>query len=126
MARATQPADEHDLEAIERTFAVAPREDLLRTGEGSAMDFLDATLARPPKLSEPPVNLAKTGETPMADLQASGERDALEEEVIIADDLAEMIDVGDEDEPEMDEASLPDESPEDKPKRTVPPPIPRG
>jgi len=121
MARATQPADERDLEAIEQTFAPA-HDELLATSEGAALDFLDATLARPPKLSEPPPANARTGETPMADLEGAAPEsgEGGDEEVIIADDLAEMIDV------DTEEAEAAPVTEEEKPKRTVPPPLPRG
>jgi hypothetical protein len=123
LARATKPADEEQLAVIERTFAPASGGDeLARTNEGTALEFLDATLARPPKLSEPPPQaLGDTGENEVVSSEgheASAARDgaeAIEEEVIIADDLAEMI--------EAEEGEPPPEEP--KAKRSVPPPIPR-
>jgi len=118
MNRATRPADEQDRAILDQTFAPGLASDeLLRTSEGAALDFLDSTLARPPKLSEPPA-LLDTGENPMAHMP-DGEED-FEEEVIIADDLAEMIDAED------DPAPPTEETPEEqKSKRSVPPPIPR-
>ncbi|HEY8039315.1 MAG TPA: hypothetical protein VIF15_05950 [Polyangiaceae bacterium] len=134
MARATHHPDEHDLAAIEQTFAPGlPTDELLRTSEGAAMDFLDSTLARPPKLSEPPpapageadaAGEAGEGEEEMPDLNSThgenSEGEEFEEEVIIADDLAEMIDTDDE-----GGGPATEEEPEEKPKRSVPPPIPR-
>jgi len=122
MARATRPADEEDRVVLDQTFAPGlATDDLLRTSEGAALDFLDSTLARPPKLSEPPPALLDTGEHAMVDMPAQeGEGEDFEEEVIIADDLAEMLDA-------EDEAAPPtEETPEEKQsKRSVPPPIPR-
>ncbi len=120
MARATRPADEQDRALLDQTFAPGLASDeLLRTSEGAALDFLDSTLARPPKLSEPPPGLLDTGEHAMADMH-EGEGEDFEEEVIIADDLAEMIDAEDEAVPPTEET--PEEK---KSKRTIPPPIPR-
>ena len=122
MARATRPADEQDLVAIEQTFAPGlGADELLQTSEGAALDFLDSTLARPPKLSEPPA-LLDTGEHAMAEIPEGhgGDGEDFEEEVIIADDLAEMIDAEDEAVPPTEETQE-----EKKSKRTVPPPIPR-
>jgi hypothetical protein len=124
MARATRPADEQDRLVLDQTFAPGlATDELLRTSEGAALDFLDSTLARPPKLSEPPPPaLLDTGEHAMADMPGdeAGEGEDFEEEVIIADDLAEMIDAEDESAPPTEE------SPEElKSKRSVPPPIPR-
>ena len=126
IARTTQPADEEELAVIERTFAPAGENDeLMRTSEGSAVDFLDATLARPPKLSEPPPPLGDTGENEIATSAGVAEdAEDFEEEVIIADDLAEMIDAPE----EQEEASGPaTEKPPEPPlsKRSIPPPIPR-
>ena len=123
MARATRPADEHDLDAMEQTFAPGMGDELLRTSEGAALDFLDSTLARPPKLAEHSPVGSDTGENPIAsldDASAGGDED-FEEEVIIADDLAEMID-GEEEAGPATEESPPEEA---KSKRSVPPPIPR-
>jgi hypothetical protein len=117
MARTTSPVDEQDLAAIEVTFA-PPADELLRTSEGAALDFLDSTLARPPKLSDPVP--ADRGENPIASVEGSDEDFA--EEVIIADDLAEMIEV-EEESIATTEESPPDDGP--KGKRSVPPPIPR-
>jgi hypothetical protein len=120
MARTTRPADEQDRDAMEQTFAPGiSADELLRTSEGAAaLDFLDSTLARPPKLSEPVP--ADTGENPAASMDVAGDGD-FEEEVIIADDLAEMLDADEETVPQTE-----DTPPEDsKPKRSVPPPIPR-
>ncbi|HEY1691189.1 MAG TPA: hypothetical protein VGG39_03455 [Polyangiaceae bacterium] len=124
MARATRPADEQDLEAIEQTFAPGiGADEMLRTNEGAALDFLDSTLARPPKLSEPPPpSLNDTGENPVSPVEhaASENGESFEEEVIIADDLAEML------EPEDDGAPPTEASTEEaKSKRSIPPPIPR-
>jgi tetratricopeptide (TPR) repeat protein len=125
MARETHPADEHDRAAMEQTFAPGIGvDDLLRTSEGAAADFLDSTLSRPPKMSEPTAapaepehdNLDQTGENAAAE----SEGEEFEEEVIIADDLAEMIDTEDEHAPSTEQ------TPEEPPgKRSVPPPIPR-
>jgi hypothetical protein len=117
MARTTSPADEQELATMEQTFA-HPADELLRTSEGAALDFLDSTLARPPKLSDPVST--DTGEIPAATASAESDED-FEEEVIIADDLAEMIDAEEEHAPPEDD--VPPEDP--KPKRSVPPPIPR-
>ncbi|MGH7296351.1 MAG: hypothetical protein ACRELB_15535, partial [Polyangiaceae bacterium] len=124
MQRATRPADEHDREALEQTFAPGIGvDDLLRTSEGQALDFLDSTLARPPKLSEPPPALRDTGENPVSGVQHEGDAanggEDFEEEVIIADDLAEMIDSDDEHAPPTEETS------DEPPKRSSPPPVPR-
>jgi len=123
MNRATRPADEQDQAILDQTFAPGlATDDLLRTNEGAALDFLDSTLARPPKLSEPPA-LLDTGEHALADMpghEGEDEGEDFEEEVIIADDLAEMIDADD------DPAPPTEETPEEmKSKRSVPPPIPR-
>jgi hypothetical protein len=124
MQRATRPADENDREALEQTFAPGIGVDeLLRTNEGQALDFLDSTLARPPKLSEPPPALGDTGEHVASheEHEHGGDEsngEDFEEEVIIADDLAEMVD-------DDDRAPATEETPDDKPKRSSPPPIPR-
>jgi hypothetical protein len=123
MARATRPADEQDLAAIEQTFAPgSSAEEMLRTSDGAvaALDFLDSALARPPKLSEPVTS--DTGENVIASMDGSGEGGAdFEEEVIIADDLAEMIDAEEEAVPQPEDP-LPEDA---KAKRSMPPPIPR-
>ncbi|HEY3818613.1 MAG TPA: hypothetical protein VGL81_15670 [Polyangiaceae bacterium] len=129
MKRATRPADEEDLAIRDQTFAPGlATDELLRTSEGAALDFLDSTLARPPKLSEPP-GMLDTGEHAMADMsgdEGGGENEGatngedFEEEVIIADDLAEMIEAEDDAIPPTEET--PDEK---KSKRSLPPPIPR-
>lgn len=104
----------------------AAADDMLETNERQGLDFVDSTLARPPKLSEPPPAAeAEAGEAIESaldegqtfDLASSGENVAVEEEVIVADDLAEMIEIEDE---EAQPAT--EESPK---KRTVPPPVPR-
>jgi tetratricopeptide (TPR) repeat protein len=121
IARTTKPADEGDLDAIERAFAPgAAADEMLRTSEGTSLDFLDSTLARPPKLSDVPPP-PDTGETPMADM--SGEGVDFEEEVIIADDLAEMIDNEEERPPPA--ALNEEETADEEKKRSVPPPGPR-
>ncbi|HTQ47250.1 MAG TPA: hypothetical protein VMI75_31055 [Polyangiaceae bacterium] len=121
MDRATRPAVEGELDAIEQSFAPgADSDELLRTNEGTALDFLDSTLARPPKLSDAPPPPADTGENPIADMAAEG--GDFEEEVIIADDLAEMIDNENEEEPPP---ATEDTAAEEKKKRSVPPPVPR-
>ena len=123
MARTTSPADAHDLAAMEQTFApgLGGVDDLLRTSESRPADFLDSTLSRPPRLSvdrSPSNALDQTGENEAAE-PPSDEED-FEEEVIIADDLAEMIDGEDERSPSTEQ------TPDDKAqKRSVPPPIPR-
>jgi hypothetical protein len=123
--RATKPADEEQLAAIERTFAPGMGGDELnRTTEGGSLDFLDSTLARPPHLGDSPSGLQDTGEHAAAagDETRNGEseqEEEFEEEVIIADDLAEMLDAED----EGPATEPPPEEP--KSKRTVPPPIPR-
>jgi hypothetical protein len=126
--RATKPADEEQLAAIEQTFAPGLRGDggdeLNRTNEGNALDFLDSTLARPPHLADARAGLRDTGEHAAAGVDATqnGESEAeddFEDEVIIADDLAEMLDVED----EGPATEPPPEEP--KSKRSVPPPIPR-
>jgi hypothetical protein len=130
MNRATRPADEQDRAVLDQTFAPGlATDELLRTNEGAALDFLDSTLARPPKLSEPPPGLLDTGEHAMGDMpgheeeresESEGEGEDFEEEVIIADDLAEMIDAED------DAVPPTEETPEEKKsKRSLPPPIPR-
>jgi len=128
MNRATRPADEQDRAVLDQTFAPGlATDELLRTNEGAALDFLDSTLARPPKLSEPPPALLDTGEHAMADMpgheedeEGESEGEDFEEEVIIADDLAEMIDAED------DAVPPTEETPEEKKsKRSLPPPIPR-
>ncbi len=122
--RLTKPADEEQLEAIERTFAPETgADDLGRTQQGSGLDFLDSTLARPPQLQDTGENAAMTepanGEGER-EAQAEGQREEdLEEEVIIADDLAEMLDAED----EGPATEPPPEEP--KSKRSIPPPIPR-
>ena len=113
---------------VPRTTPMAEEDDFSKTGEGAALDFLDTTLAKP-KRDEP----------------APGERKKINpdgsEEVLIADDLADLIDLDDEEAGatenaaaqlrahERSESSDLDEH-EEKPapglKRTVPPPIPRG
>jgi hypothetical protein len=123
MARTTRPADEHDLEAIEQTFAPGiGTDELLRTSEGAALNFLDSTLSRPPKLSDRPSSVSDAGETPAAAmaLDRSENGEDFDEEVIIADDLAEMIDAEDEAGPSTEETPE-----QEKAKRSVPPPIPR-
>lgn len=118
MDRATRPAGEGELDAIEQSFASgAGGDEMLRTSEGTALDFLDSTLARPPKLSDAPP-APDTGEGPMADMSADRGED-FEEEVIIADDLAEMIDNEEEPPPATEE------TPEEEKKRSVPPPFTR-
>ncbi|HEX8796810.1 MAG TPA: tetratricopeptide repeat protein, partial [Polyangiaceae bacterium] len=117
MDRATRPAVEGELDAIEQSFAPGhDGDEMLRTSEGTALDFLDSTLARPPKLSDAPPP-PDTGEGPMADMAGGGED--FEEEVIIADDLAEMIDNEEEPPPATEE------TPEEEKKSSVPPPLPR-
>jgi hypothetical protein len=117
MDRATRPAVEGELDAIEQSFAHSGDSDeLAHTNEGTALDFLDSTLARPPKLSDAPPP-PDTGESPIADMSAEGAD--FEEEVIIADDLAEMIDNEEEPPPAGEDA------PEGEKKRSVPPPVPR-
>lgn len=121
--RLTKPADEEQIEAMERTVARPPGvDDLLRTSEGQALDFLDSTLNRPPRLGD-----AHDDEHAPATENGEShghehEGEDFEEEVIIADDLAEMIDNdGEEDAPPTAQA----EEAEAKGKRSVPPPIPR-
>ena len=116
--RARPRGDGADLRARTRrpTSCCAP-------SEGAALDFLDSTLARPPKLSEPPAPaLLDTGEHEMADdargRRANGE---FEEEVIIADDLAEMIDAED----EAAAGHRGDAARRSRPSAPSPPPIPR-
>jgi hypothetical protein len=120
MDRATRPVVEGELDAIEQSFApgAGDSDELLRTNEGTALDFLDSTLARPPKLSDAPPPPADTGENPVADMGA--ESGDFEEEVIIADDLAEMIDNEEEHPPATEENAA-----EGEKKRSVPPPVPR-
>ena len=95
-----------------------------KTGEGTALDFLlDSTMAKkvehdnPTKVAPEEAELAaRAGELSADDSS----------EVIIADDLAEMIDI-EEEAPETDAAPAPQPLDEKKiSKRTVPPPIPRG
>ena len=91
-------------------------DDLLKTGERTSLDFLDAT-----------ISAKKVGESPTRVAPEESKRAALaaedSEDVIIADDLAEIIELdeipGGEPEPPIEEK---------KPisKRTVPPPIPRS
>jgi tetratricopeptide (TPR) repeat protein len=118
MSRATRPADEENLRAIEQTFATDGADELLRTSEGAALDFLDSTLSRPPKLSEPS-RLGDTGENAVTEHGETNGED-FEEEVIIADDLAEVLDAEDHGAGAHD---LPE--PERESKRSIPPPIPR-
>jgi hypothetical protein len=114
--RATRPAVEGELDAIEQSFgAGGDSDEMLRTSEGTTLDFLDSTLARPPKLSDAPP--PDTGENPVADMSAEG--GDFEEEVIIADDLADMIDHEEEPPPATED------TPEGDKKRSVPPPVPR-
>lgn len=118
--RQTKPADEEQLEAIERTFApeTGP-DDLGRTQQGAGLDFLDSTLARPPQLGDTGEN-AIAAEPSNGEAQGEGQQDEeLDEEVIIADDLAEMLDAED----EGPATEPPPEEP--KSKRSIPPPIPR-
>jgi hypothetical protein len=120
MDRATRPAVEGEVDAIEQSFASgtgADSDEMLRTSESTSLDFLDSTLARPPKLSDAPPP-PDTGENPVADMSSEGAD--FEEEVIIADDLAEMIDNEEEHPPATDQ-----EAPEEEKKRSVPPPVPR-
>ena len=130
--RATRPAGDEDIAVLEQTFPPRDADEMMRTTERASGEFLDSPLARPPKLAPgfagapPPAGTAEaSGE--YIDLSVSGESVAVsEEEVVIADDLAEMIDVEEEPGPETEE------SPEDKKetaspstKRSVPPPFPR-
>jgi hypothetical protein len=122
--RLTKPADEEQLEAIERTFApeTGP-DDLGRTQQGAGLDFLDSTLARPPQLQDTGENAAMTepanGEGEREAQSEGQQEEDFEEEVIIADDLAEMLDAED----EGPATEPPPEEP--KSKRSIPPPIPR-
>jgi hypothetical protein len=122
--RATRPAGSEDMVVLEQTYPPEDAEAMLRTAERGSGEFLDSPLARPPKLSDRPPHAAGADE--VIDLTASGESVAVnDDEVIIADDLAEMIDVEDEAGPATEE------SPDDKKespstKRSVPPPFPRG
>jgi hypothetical protein len=132
--RATRPAGEEDLGVMEQTFPPRDAEEMMRTTEHASGEFLDSPLARPPKLSPgyagaaaapPAAGAEASGE--YIDLSVSGENAVVsDDEVVIADDLAEMIDVEEEPGPETEE------SPEDKKetaspstKRSVPPPFPR-
>ncbi len=121
--RNTKPADEEQLAAIERTFAPGVGGDELgRTQQGASLDFLDSTLSRPPQVGDAPGNLGDTGEHASAlpaDENGVDEGEEFEEEVIIADDLAEMLDA----EEEGPATEPPPEEP--KSKRSIPPPIPR-
>jgi hypothetical protein len=99
-------ASEHD-EPLATQRAPAGEDQLDKTGEGSALDFLDVTIAKRP--GDP---------TRVAPEEAARAAAAAEEDVIIADDLAEIIEVDDE------AGGEPDEKP--APKRSVPPPIPRS
>jgi tetratricopeptide (TPR) repeat protein len=90
-------------------------EEFSKTGEIAAMDFMDSTLSKPHHQS---------GERPAPNPDGS-------EEVIVADELADLIDNEEEEGPKTEQgASLAQHEHEDeKPattKRTVPPPIPRG
>ena len=115
--RATKPADEEQLAAIEQTFV---GDELLRTQQGASLEFLDSALARPPKLADAPASRGAEEEAAASASNGEGEGDdAFEEEVIIADDLAEMLDA----EEEGPATETPPEAPQ--PKRSIPPPIPR-
>jgi tetratricopeptide (TPR) repeat protein len=123
-SRATRPADEEDLARQEETLPPAiAGEELSRTSEGATMNFIDATLARPPILADASdasaTNGSENGES-FDVVVPSGQDD---EEVIIADDLAEMIDVEEEAAAKVERQ----ESAEAKGgrKRSIPPPVPR-
>ena len=129
-ARPTLPADERDLAIIEQTFAPGSgRDELMHTTEGPALDF-EATLARPSKTAEPPPP-ADTGKHATLEAHTDEEEDELAEDVLIADDLAE-VDLEEEGAPETQPANegadaLEEDATEDEqpPKRSVPPPLPR-
>ncbi len=121
---APAPSDRHDADEPSHTTnrsdelisagVGAGFDDLAKTGEGTGLDFLDAT-----------ISAKKAGESPTRVAPEESERAALEAEeddVFIADDLAEII--------ELDETpgGEPDPPVDEKPisKRTVPPPIPRS
>ncbi len=102
-----------------------PREDDLATTGENNLQFSDSTLRTDPAGNPP--DRPRDGSAPPA-----GEPD-FEEEVIIADDLAEMVDVGELDHPAPAPAALEDTAPEKpdkkekkKRKRSLPPPVPRG
>jgi hypothetical protein len=122
IARTTRPATEEQRDTGDQAFPPdLTADELLRTSEAASLEFLDSTLARAPDLAEPPF-LRDTGENPTADMvnHEGGHGEDFEDEVVIADDLAEMIESDDEAGPATEETP-----PEQKPKRSVPPPIPR-
>jgi tetratricopeptide (TPR) repeat protein len=100
-----------------------PREsedDFAKTGEGTALDFMEATMSGGGKHEQPTKVAPEEAEA----AARAGEDEG--EDVIIADDLAEMVDMDDEDDVPVS-ANDPEPAPAtEKPKRTVPPPIPRG
>ena len=113
MARATHPANENDMSTGDDSISEM-EDELSRTNEGLSLDFLEATLARPPKGSEG-VASRSTSETEATRAQAGG----FEDDVLIADDLAEVVDAE-----ETEHAARPSEPPNSTRKRTVPPPLP--
>lgn len=111
--RTDRPAALADAGFGEHHDELAKDDDFAKTGEGTALDFLDATVSK--KLAEKPTRVA-----PEESERAAA---AAEDDVIIGDDLAEIIEVDDEvealDEPPVEEKPAPS-------KRSLPPPIPRS
>jgi hypothetical protein len=101
---------------------IAREDELATTGENS-LQFADSTLRTDQAggLADQPRDRSTT---------IAGQPD-FEEEVIIADDLAEMVDMGEVDQPVPVAAAAIEESPPEKKekkkrKRSLPPPVPRG
>jgi tetratricopeptide (TPR) repeat protein len=129
--------DDDALEGLDALDRVASDDDsIVREVHARPAPGADATESMPARTStEPPDPAGQTIDAPRDQLETSGARD-FEEEVIIADDLAEMIDI-DEAEPvsaaEEAAAALPAAPPEPanepkkkKRKRSIPPPVPRS
>jgi hypothetical protein len=98
----------------------------------AAAEAIDANAPQQHRPStEPPDPASATVVTPRDELGASSPRD-FEEDVVVADDLAEMIDVDDGEiavtfeEPPAPEPSADPPSKKKRRKRSLPPPVPRG
>jgi hypothetical protein len=110
-------ADEDRTRFDQATVPALPAEDAFPKATPLPIDFSDATL---PHAAAPPPTESEL----IIDVDASGEAPALDDEVLLADDLTEMVESdgdgeGDAAAEEPPQAPLPS-------KRSVPPPLPRG
>jgi cellulose synthase operon protein C len=113
----TKPAAQDEITSDREVPSAPGTDELVRATEGAEVQSLEANPAAVPESVDTPPVSQESG--PVAADAADPDGD-FEEEVIIADDLAEMIDADNEEMPSNEET--PDD---DLPPRSAPPPIPR-